>query len=429
MMIVRALGLITLLLVVFPALSTDAAAPEVCLRVETVISRPADDVEPVWSPDGSRIAFVGHDEGNPEVYVYDPATSPRIVNISHDPLDDYAPLWSPDGRYLVYLHRQVRYAWQPVQPIIVDLTSGNHQPVTTEFLSVRDMQWTPDSQALLYADQNGYHRYDLARRENVTLSTVANPVTSYFTVSASQNRQRAVIIPWNELPRVIDTTSGATLVTSDESFNRASLSPDGSQLVYIEGNPPAQSFLYAADIASGQHSQLASADERGIAQLTWSPDGRLAWTEVGWDRDANSPITTLRLSSDLTSAGRELLTIHHDIRQLAWSPTRDQLAFITYAGVYVIDIPSGVFHEFIQGYGYITKIAWSADGDYLAAQISVVADYAPYSAVAITDIAHGDVSLLEGNFLMHGWSPSANKLLVTGSGRETDVMLLTPCAP
>jgi len=49
--------------------------------------------------------------------------------------------------------------------------------------------------------------------------------------------------------------------------------------------------------------------------------------------------------------------------------------------------------------------------------------------VGIVDIAHGGLSLLEDHTIMHGWSPVERHLLVTGSGNETDIYVLTPCTP
>jgi Tol biopolymer transport system component len=62
------------------------------------------DDDPVWSPDGSRIAFASDCDGNFEVYIMDADGSNRVrLTKSPDGLDDnrFAD-WSPDGARMVF---------------------------------------------------------------------------------------------------------------------------------------------------------------------------------------------------------------------------------------------------------------------------------------------------------------------------------------
>ncbi len=55
-----------------------------------------------WSPDGSRLAFVGLMDGpTAEIYVYEVATG-EIRRVSQDEAQNYWPSWSPDGNILLY---------------------------------------------------------------------------------------------------------------------------------------------------------------------------------------------------------------------------------------------------------------------------------------------------------------------------------------
>jgi TolB protein len=55
---------------------------------------PAGDVDPAWSPDGSRIAFHSDREGNFEVYVMN-ADGSGQTRLTDSPGADSAPAWSP----------------------------------------------------------------------------------------------------------------------------------------------------------------------------------------------------------------------------------------------------------------------------------------------------------------------------------------------
>jgi hypothetical protein len=62
----------------------------------------AADAAPVWSPDGTRIAFESLRDGNSEIYVMG-ADGSNQVNLTGHEADDYAPAWSADGGRLVFV--------------------------------------------------------------------------------------------------------------------------------------------------------------------------------------------------------------------------------------------------------------------------------------------------------------------------------------
>ena len=62
---------------------------------------PDADFDPAWSPDGRRIAFRTHRDGNEEVYVMN-ADGSEQRNASRSPGGDYSPAWSPDGKWIAF---------------------------------------------------------------------------------------------------------------------------------------------------------------------------------------------------------------------------------------------------------------------------------------------------------------------------------------
>ena len=56
---------------------------------------------PSFSPDGARIAFMGHDGGDYDVYVADLATG-TASRLTEAPRSDGWPAWSPDGSTIAF---------------------------------------------------------------------------------------------------------------------------------------------------------------------------------------------------------------------------------------------------------------------------------------------------------------------------------------
>lgn len=56
-----------------------------------------------WSPDGTRLAFIGAMDGpSADLYIYDLRSS-QIIRVSEDPNQDFSPSWSPDGTSLLFI--------------------------------------------------------------------------------------------------------------------------------------------------------------------------------------------------------------------------------------------------------------------------------------------------------------------------------------
>jgi Tol biopolymer transport system component len=63
-----------------------------------------DNFLPVWSPDGSKIAFTSYRTGNSEIFSMN-ADGSGQVNLTNNSADDFLPLYSPDGREIAFVRR------------------------------------------------------------------------------------------------------------------------------------------------------------------------------------------------------------------------------------------------------------------------------------------------------------------------------------
>ena len=106
------------------------------------------DRHPVWSPDGSRIAWFNDQGGEYGLVVANQdGTEPRRVTIS-DPSFYFVPEWSPDGSKLAFTDTDYRV-------LVMDVESGEVTHVDTDRYAhpERSMNpvWSPDSRYIAYA--------------------------------------------------------------------------------------------------------------------------------------------------------------------------------------------------------------------------------------------------------------------------------------
>lgn len=71
------------------------------VAVTQLVSDPADDVQPSWSPDDSRVAFASNRAGDWDIWIINVNGDPP-VQVTSGPADDMHPSWSPDGTKLVF---------------------------------------------------------------------------------------------------------------------------------------------------------------------------------------------------------------------------------------------------------------------------------------------------------------------------------------
>jgi len=106
------------------------------------------DRSPVWSPDGSQVAWFSDASGEYQLVIADQlGRDPRRIPIS-EPSFYFQPQWSPDGTRLAFTDTHYRV-------LVMDVASGGVQHVDTDRYAhpERTMNpvWSPDSRFIAYA--------------------------------------------------------------------------------------------------------------------------------------------------------------------------------------------------------------------------------------------------------------------------------------
>jgi hypothetical protein len=113
----------------------------------------AADLDPAWSPDGSKLAFSSDRDGNQEIYILDVRTL-KETRLTHDLGTDGGPDWSPDGSRIAFISSNSSGKFD----IYVMNVDGSQQPIrlTDNLGNDGDPAWSPDGSKIAFtSDRTG----------------------------------------------------------------------------------------------------------------------------------------------------------------------------------------------------------------------------------------------------------------------------------
>lgn len=119
---------------------------------DTPVKRPFT-AQPVWSPNGKRIAFAAPGVGEEtDIFIIN-ADGSGLLNLTQHPAEDFHPTWSPDGRYVAFVTaRQGRWDIYVVEnngsalvPLFSSPAAGAYRPI-----------WSPDGSQIAFVAKSGW---------------------------------------------------------------------------------------------------------------------------------------------------------------------------------------------------------------------------------------------------------------------------------
>ncbi len=117
---------------------------------------------PIWSPDGTRIAFSSNRTGtrtylpghsdNSEIWIVS-SDSGDIRQLTNNPGPDTSPAWSPDGKWIAYTASEnENIMFNQFEVMLIPVEGGRPVNLTADLdYSVSNVQWSKDSRFVYYS--------------------------------------------------------------------------------------------------------------------------------------------------------------------------------------------------------------------------------------------------------------------------------------
>jgi Tol biopolymer transport system component len=358
-----------------------------------------DDREPIWSHDGTRVAF-SSDRGSPlggdyNIWTLD-VRSGAFRQLTKNTADDYMPSWSPDDKEIAFA--SARDEGQSVWA--VNVADGTERKAASAAGRVDAPSWGSGGQIVYHVTTGGGRgasgggpessRYEIAGQtitgsENVFGFRAAwADAKSFYYVSDGRIRKRSVdggsaqTVEFSATLQVTRAASAYTRRKRDFTSTtprqvlgvvRPVISPDGKQIAFA-----AVGDIYVMPIG-GKPVNLTK-DPALDTDPSWSPDG----TELVYSSDKDDEHLQLWIRDMRTGQGRKVTHLTTQPQGASFSPDGKRVVFFNVDGMWrvaqmsVLDVASGVVTKIHDTLAQPGTPTWSPDGTRIA-----LAEVAPFT--------------------------------------------------
>jgi TolB protein len=239
-------------------------------------------VDPAWSPDGKKIAFVSviPDGRSPwDICIMD-TDGKNVKQLTRDAANNNMPAWSPDGKKIAFASNRER-RWKE---ICVMNTDGSDQRSLTNDKTVfnTDPAWSPDGKKIVFAS----HRQELGYRLHVmnadgtNRSEIPNTDTGRFPAWSPNGRKIVCSVGVQESTEIaIFDADGMNMkhLTSLGGKNSCpAWSPDGKKIAFQHTDPglaDQNSSLYIMDADGGNPKEILKSEGApfDLGRPAWKP--------------------------------------------------------------------------------------------------------------------------------------------------------------
>jgi Tol biopolymer transport system component len=392
--------------------------------VERVVIASGDTIynEPVYSPDGQRLAYRAEARAREAVYVAN-ADGSRATRVSEASQYIRRPLWSPDGSNIAFTSDLIC----PPDVFVVPAAGGASRRMTKDpgLEYLRDRR--PGTGELLFASNKGgdYDLYAVGLTDEQAKQVTALPGNEGSTARWSPDGSRLAFnraVGGKTSIWVASPGSDAKPLTTEGYEVMHDWSPDGSMIAYTSART-GRTDVWVMPAAGGEPRQLTN-DIRGDDLPRFSPDGK--WIAYTSTRGGQPDIWIVPV------AGGESIRVTDDWAvegAPAWSRDGSSITFtsdasLSHLWVISADGGGGAPRQLTTGQGYDISHVISPDGT----RVAFVSDRTGSNDIFVVDLAGGEPVALTSastNETNPEWSPDGSKLLfLSRRGPTTSVFVI-----
>lgn len=210
----------------------------------------ANDGGPAWSPDGNKLIFTSNRAARKsELYLYNFSTD-EIRRLTFNSFSESAPSWSPDGRYIAFESKRDK-----IDDIyLFDTTTGEIKNITNTLHRDFRPQWSSDGNKI-YFQSNRSGKYQIYKMNNdgSEVVRVFETNTHMTTPNLLPDGEKLVVVHHQDFANIevwdLNSDHVEVLTDSIKSLMLPSFSPEGKEIVFVlmEGG---NSEIYLIDYAS-----------------------------------------------------------------------------------------------------------------------------------------------------------------------------------